>query len=92
MTKPYLPHVTLETLQETAQRAQQNLDALFTEMATANPELYRFAYGFHERPETTKTTMLGVIAGMYVALEAEGQKQRKDRRRLKHSDSQKGAA
>lgn len=86
MTKPYLPYVTTETIQQIGERALKDKDSLFKEMAVTNPNLYRFAYEMHQLETTNKSTMLGVLVAVYAALEAEGQKGKRDRRRLKHAN------
>lgn len=86
MTKPTLPLVTLETIQQVGELALKDRDSLFKNMAVSNPDLYRFAYEMHQRPETNKTTMLGVLVAVYAALEEQGKKDRKDRRRLKYAN------
>lgn len=84
MSKPTLPFVSLETIQQVGEMTLKDRDSLFKNMAVSNPDLYRFAYEMHQRPETNKTTMLGVLVAMYTALEEQVKKDRKDRRRLKH--------
>lgn len=85
MTKQFLPYVTIETIQEIGQEALADKDKFFKEMAIANPELYRFAYEMHQRKETNKSTMLGVLVAVYAALERQGGKGKKDKRRLRHA-------
>lgn len=85
MSKSILPHVTLETIQQVGQRALTDRDSLFMEMATSQPELYRFAYEMHNREETNKSTMLGVLVAIYAALELEAQKTKNSRKRLRHN-------
>lgn len=85
MSKVSLPTVTIETIQQIGEQALKDNASLFRQMTTSNPDLYRFAYEMHERPETTKTTMLGVLVAVYAALELEVKKGKKDRRRLKHA-------
>lgn len=87
--KPNLPHVTEETIKEVGQQilAEGN-EKMFASMAVANPDLYRFIYGVHELPDTTKTTMLGMAIGMYHILERQIEKNKPNRKRLKRvSDS-----
>lgn len=83
MTKQYLPIVTQETIKEVGQDAVENRDEMFMAMAASNPDLYRLIYEVHNRPETTKTTMLGMAVAMYHCLERQTKKERRDRRRIK---------
>lgn len=85
MTKPNLPHVTIETIQEIGQEALVDRDKLFKEMAVANPDLYRFAYEMHQQETTNKSTMLGVLVAVYAALDRQIGKGKRDRRRLRHN-------
>lgn len=84
MTKPFLPLVSISTIQAIGERALKDRDSLFKDMAVSNPDLYRFALQMHNQKETNKSTMLGILVAVYAALELEGQKGK--RRRLRHNE------
>lgn len=79
-----LPLVTLETIQEVGELAKEEADKLYNEMAISNPDLYRTVYGIYQLPDTDKTTMLGVIVGMYHILDRQIGKNKRRGKRLKH--------
>lgn len=68
MTK-LLPVVTERTIKEIGNKAVEDNDSLIKGMAVANPDLYRFVYSIYKMPEADKTTMFGILVGMYHMLE-----------------------
>lgn len=85
MNKPNLPFVTEETIREIATEAKQDNQKLYQDMAVLNPILYQFVYGAYSLPETNKEMMLGMVIATYHALERQIEKEKRNRKRLRHA-------
>ncbi len=86
MKKPNLPTVTEDTIKEVAAEAQRDIDKFYRDIAILNPFLYQLVMGVYKLPETNKETMLGMFAMTCHALERQLEKDKGNKRRLRHSD------
>lgn len=85
MNKPNLPTVSEQTIIEVGNEAIADKDALFIEMATANPTLYLLIFNTFNTDGCTKETMLGVCIASYIALDREMGKTKQLRKRIKNN-------
>lgn len=85
MNKPNLPTVSEQTIIEVGNEAIADKDALFVEMATANPTLYLLIFNTFNLENCTKETMLGVCIASYIALDREMGKTKQLRKRIKNN-------
>jgi len=79
-----LPTVTEATIAEIGNEILANNEAAFMQMAVSQPDLYRFIYGMHQLPDTTKTTMLGGVVAVYHILDRQVEKGKRGKKRLRH--------